>query len=113
MRKNIYIITLFNDKQFISCDINSLTNQLNEYFETNNLIDTNNNIYHLDFYKLKSRIYKFTKTSYPFKNIERMQLEDYIKEDIDRLYPNYHEKTQKTQRKYIDLILKAKNIKID
>lgn len=90
MPKYIYIITLFNDTQFISSKLNKLAEQFNTY-----CID--NEIYTL--YKDERVIMKLTPRTlgeiaskrvnckYPFKNIEKYHCYEYFKDEMIKRFP--------------------------
>ena len=110
MPKNIYIITLFDDKQFISTNLDHLVKEINQYCQDNNIIDIQNNVYVFDKYKLKNRIFNGTKIIYPFKSMEKYLTEVYFKEELLKIYPNYHLKAERTRQAYIAKLIKSKNI---
>ena len=110
MRLNIYIVTLFNDIEFKARNLQKLCDELNDYFEKNNILDMNNKVYHYNFYKLKSKMYNKLNAKYLFKKVQIVQLEDLLKEDIEKTYPDYNEKSYKMKRKYLNLLLESKNI---
>jgi len=108
--RNIYIITLIDDKQFKSTNINHLVKEINQYCQDNNIVDIENNIYVFDRYKLKNRIFNGIKVSYPFKTMIKEPLEEHFKDELLKKYPKYDTKCPNTKYKYLTNLLKNKNI---
>jgi len=109
MSRNIYIITLFDDKQFISNNLNKLVEQINQYCQDNKIVNIKNEIYVFDKYKLKNRIFNGGLIKYPFKTIQSYKYEDYFKDELDKRFPNYKNKSYSTKYKYMRQLLNENN----
>jgi len=110
MRKYIYIITLIDNTQFKATKFEDIVSPLNEYCKTNNLVDLNNQIYQFNKYTLKNRYFKHAKVTYPFKQIQKILIEDYFQKELIELCPEYFNKCFNTKHKYLTKLLQDKNI---
>lgn len=108
--QNIYIVTLFDDTQFISINLNQLAQQLNLYFKEKNITDLNKNIYVVNVSMLKHRLFDNIRLIYPFKDFHHQKALDYFEKELIELHPDYHKKKHSTHLAYLKKLLKSKNL---